>query len=45
MRNRDENKAVALGIPVYDEMTNAGHSLSALQSYERFLSRRGLVPG
>jgi acyl-CoA synthetase (NDP forming) len=39
------DKAVALGIPVYDEMTNAGHSLSALQSYERFLSRRCLVPG
>jgi len=39
------DKAVALRIPVYDEMTNAGHSLSALQSYERFLSRRCLVPG
>jgi hypothetical protein len=32
--------AVALGVPVYDEMSNAGHALAALQTYERFLNRR-----
>jgi acyl-CoA synthetase (NDP forming) len=30
------DKAVALGIPVYDEMSNAGHALAALQAHERF---------
>mgnify|MGYP001565302756 CR=1 FL=1 len=33
--------AVALGIPVYDEMANAGHALAALQAYERFVHTRG----
>ena len=33
-------RAVALGVPVYDEMSNAGHALSALQAHERFLHRR-----
>jgi len=33
-------RAVALGVPVYDEMSNAGHALAALQSYERFLHKR-----
>lgn len=33
-------RAIALGVPVYDETPNAGHALSALQTYERFLSRR-----
>jgi acyl-CoA synthetase (NDP forming) len=32
--------AVALGVPVFDEMSNAGQALAALQSYERFLNRR-----
>jgi len=34
-------RAVALGIPVYDEMVNAGHALAALQAHERFLHARG----
>jgi acyl-CoA synthetase (NDP forming) len=34
-------KAVALGIPVYDEMTNAGWALAALQAHERFVHTRG----
>lgn len=33
-------KAVALGIPVYDEMTNAGYALAALQAHERFVRAR-----
>jgi acyl-CoA synthetase (NDP forming) len=32
--------AVALGIPVYDEMSNAGRALAALQAHERFQSSR-----
>ena len=32
--------AVALGVPVYDEMSNAGYALAALQTYERFMNRR-----
>lgn len=36
------DQAVALGIPVYDEMSNAGHALAALQAHERFVhTRRG----
>lgn len=34
-------RAVALGIPVYDEMANAGHALAALQTHERFVHTRG----
>jgi acyl-CoA synthetase (NDP forming) len=34
--------AVALGIPVYDEIANAGRVLAALQTYERF--RHARVP-
>lgn len=33
-------RAVALGIPVYDEMSNAGHALAALQAHERFVKSR-----
>ncbi len=33
-------RAVALGIPVFDEMSNAGHALAALQSHERFVVSR-----
>ncbi|HYC44198.1 MAG TPA: acetate--CoA ligase family protein [Burkholderiales bacterium] len=32
-------RAVALGVPVYDEMSNAGHALAALREYELFLNR------
>jgi acyl-CoA synthetase (NDP forming) len=32
--------AVSLGVPVYDEMSNAGHALAALQQYENFLNKR-----
>ena len=35
-------RAVALGIPVYDEMANAGHALAALQAHERFLHARSV---
>lgn len=35
------DKAVALGIPVYDEMSNAGHALAALQAHERFVHTHG----
>jgi acyl-CoA synthetase (NDP forming) len=31
--------AVQLGIPVFDEMSNAGHALAALATHERFLHR------
>jgi acyl-CoA synthetase (NDP forming) len=34
------DKAVALGVPVYDEMANAGHPLAALATFERFKSAR-----
>jgi acyl-CoA synthetase (NDP forming) len=40
-RKRDfRDKAVALGVPVYDEMSNAGHALAALQAHERFINKR-----
>jgi len=40
-RKRDfRARAVALGIPVYDEMANAGHALAALRSHERFVISR-----
>jgi hypothetical protein len=38
------SKAVALGIPVYDEITNAGRVLAALAWHERFVHARGAVP-
>jgi hypothetical protein len=31
--------AVATGLPVYDEMSNAGHALAALRQHEHFLGR------
>ena len=34
--------AVALGVPVYDEMANAGHALAALQAYEKFVNKRSV---
>ena len=34
-------KAVSLGVPVFDEMSNAGQALAALQFYERFVNKRG----
>lgn len=34
------DKAVALGVPVYDEMANAGHPLAALATFERFKTAR-----
>jgi len=37
-------RAVALGVPVYDEMSNAGEALAALQTYERFLHKRQPPP-
>jgi len=36
-------KAIALGIPVYDEMANAGHALAALQAHERFVISRSMA--
>ena len=33
-------KAIALGVPVYDEMANAGHALAAMQALERFVHKR-----
>ena len=35
-------KAIALGVPVYDEMSNAGSALAALQAHERFRHSRKL---
>jgi len=35
-------RAIALGVPVYDELTNAGGALAALQAYEKFRHSRGL---
>ena len=34
------SRAVALGIPVYDEIANAGHALAGLAFHERFLASR-----
>ena len=34
------DRAVELGVPVYDEMANAGYALAALQQYEKFLNKR-----
>jgi acyl-CoA synthetase (NDP forming) len=34
-------RALEFGIPVYDEMQNAGCALSALQRHEQFLHRQG----
>jgi acyl-CoA synthetase (NDP forming) len=40
-RKRDfRARAVALGIPVYDEMANAGRALAALATHERFVHSR-----
>jgi acyl-CoA synthetase (NDP forming) len=33
-------KAAALGVPVFDEMSNAGHALAALSAHERFVHSR-----
>ncbi len=34
---RDERvQAIALGIPVYDELTDAGYALAGMQTYERY---------
>jgi acyl-CoA synthetase (NDP forming) len=33
-------RALALGIPVYDEIANAGHALAALQRFEKFVKSR-----
>jgi hypothetical protein len=33
-------KAAALGIPVYDEIADAGRALAALACYERFIQTR-----
>jgi acyl-CoA synthetase (NDP forming) len=38
------DKAVALGVPVYDEMSNAGHALAALKAHERFIHTRNREP-
>src|SRR5450759_2057631 len=41
-RKRDfRAKAITLGIPVYDEMSNAGYALAALRAHERFVQSRG----
>jgi len=32
--------AAALGIPVYDELSNAGRALAALAAHERFVHSR-----
>lgn len=34
-------KALANGVPVYDEMSNVGHALAALAAHERFVISRG----
>jgi acyl-CoA synthetase (NDP forming) len=36
-------RAVALGVPVYDEIPNAGHALAALKLHERFVWSRSMV--
>jgi acyl-CoA synthetase (NDP forming) len=36
-------RALALGIPVYDEIANAGHALAGLQRFERFVNKRERV--
>ena len=42
IRKREfRDRAVALGIPVYDEMSNAGQALAALRTHERYLHTRG----
>jgi acyl-CoA synthetase (NDP forming) len=39
-KRKFRGRAVALGIPVYDEITNAGCALAALASHERFVHTR-----
>ncbi len=39
-KRRFRDRAIALGIPVYDEMENAARALSALARYERFAGSR-----
>lgn len=34
-------KALKAGVPVYDEISNAGHALAALKTYEWFMHKRG----
>lgn len=33
-------RAVKLGIPVFDEITNAGHALAAMRKHEQFVQSR-----
>ena len=34
-------RAIDLGVPVFDEITNAGHALAAMRDYERYVQSRG----
>lgn len=34
-------RAMELGIPVFDEITNAGHALAVMRRYEQFVQSRG----
>ena len=36
-------KALSLGVPVFDEMSNVGHALAALKAYELFVFTRAQV--
>ena len=41
LRRQFRGQASALGIPVYDELTDAGHALAALARHEHFIHTRG----
>ncbi|MHB8600764.1 MAG: CoA-binding protein [Ktedonobacteraceae bacterium] len=36
LKRIERTQAVALGIPVYDELTDAGYALAGIQAYERY---------
>ena len=38
------DKALALGVAVFDEMSNAGHALAALKAHEQFVYTRAAQP-
>ena len=42
LRRRFRESVVPLGVPVYDEMSNAAHALIAMNQYESFIVSRGI---
>ena len=42
LRRQFRERVVPLGVPVYDEMSNAAHALIAMNQYESFIVSRGI---